>query len=396
MLSSGGSINTTPSIPSPWDAYDDHSDELNLLQSLLSQANSNLRNNREDEANEFNHDDQDDCDRIDLKGLFDMLCPPEERADIESFVKHYPGLTTQYIPIKHIGEGTFSTVYKVLDTQHCTRDNTEWLHASRQDGKDALLVWMTVWRFECLRVQCQSGKTVKQRRLAKQTLREAGLTSLILWLREWIIQEWIPNALKSSRNFPSSPSNANNSNDFTETAPGLKDSVLLAKAMAQCLPHFLAIKRINATSAPVRILDELSYLRVLMGKHNVIPVVTAARFEDQVLVVFPYFALADDFRLLLSATPHSAASSLSSNGWKAADVACYMRLLFEALAWIHQQGIMHRDIKPSNFMFASCRGQAASSKCQGCLVDFGLAQVQIQKIWMKNDLKPVFLFVYGL
>lgn len=59
---------------------------------------------------------------------------------------------------------------------------------------------------------------------------------------------------------------------------------------------------------------------------------------------------------------------------KLRDVAAYMRLLLEALAYVHASRIMHRDIKPSNFLFA----READGGSRGLLVDFGLAQHEEQ------------------
>lgn len=142
--------------------------------------------------------------------------------------------------------------------------------------------------------------------------------------------------------------------------------------MASHPPHFVAIKRINATSAPARILDELSYLRVLGGRANIIPIITGSRFEDQVLVVFPYFCMSE-FREQLEGP------------FKPHEVACYMRLLFMSLQWIHKQGIMHRDIKPSNFLFSA----RDPNCCRAVLVDFGLAQREIRNSHATSHGKPV-------
>ncbi len=126
-------------------------------------------------------------------------------------------------------------------------------------------------------------------------------------------------------------------------------------------PVFVAIKRINATSGPKRIAEELLFLRDLKGLHNVIPIVTAFRLDDQVIAISPFFH-GIDFRELLVTL-------------KVADVAGYLRLLLEALAHVHSNHIMHRDIKPSNFMFARDRG----GTYRGLLVDFGLAQIEEQE-----------------
>lgn len=119
-------------------------------------------------------------------------------------------------------------------------------------------------------------------------------------------------------------------------------------------PHFVALKRINPTSSPERLIDEISFLKELGGQHNVVPIISGMRYQDQVIVVFPYFHSADFREYLCELTP--------------IDISCYMRLLFEALAHIHDHAIIHRDIKPSNFLFSPEDKRAV-------LVDFGLAQV---------------------
>jgi cell division control protein 7 len=50
------------------------------------------------------------------------------------------------------------------------------------------------------------------------------------------------------------------------------------------------------------------------------------------------------------------------------DIQYYLVGLFEALAHVHENGIIHRDIKPSNFLYDF-------HNRKGLLVDFGLAQV---------------------
>jgi serine/threonine protein kinase len=126
-------------------------------------------------------------------------------------------------------------------------------------------------------------------------------------------------------------------------------------------PHFVALKRINPTSSPERLIDEIAFLKELGGKHNVVPVISGMRYQDQVIVVFPYFDCPDFREYLADMAP--------------VDISCYMRLLFEALAHIHQHAIIHRDIKPSNFLFSREDRRAV-------LVDFGLAQVLLEYLCM--------------
>ncbi|KAF9315820.1 hypothetical protein BG003_002616 [Podila horticola] len=117
----------------------------------------------------------------------------------------------------------------------------------------------------------------------------------------------------------------------------------------------VAIKRIYVTSSPERIESEIAILHDLSGHKNVVPLITAFRFNDQVLVVLPYFEHRD-FREYYRDLPMD-------------DIKCYFRSLLKALAHVHAHKIIHRDIKPSNFLYDV-------RKKTGILVDFGLAQRQ--------------------
>ncbi|KAF9135831.1 hypothetical protein BGW39_011420 [Mortierella sp. 14UC] len=117
----------------------------------------------------------------------------------------------------------------------------------------------------------------------------------------------------------------------------------------------VALKRIYVTSSPDRIENEIAILHDLSGHKNVVPLITAFRFMDQVIVVLPYFEHRD-FREYYK--------TLSMDG-----IRCYFRALLKALLHVHNQNIIHRDIKPSNFLYDVERKT-------GMLVDFGLAQRQ--------------------
>ncbi|KAK9766367.1 Cell division control protein 7, variant 2 [Basidiobolus ranarum] len=118
-------------------------------------------------------------------------------------------------------------------------------------------------------------------------------------------------------------------------------------------PVYVAIKRIYVTSSPARIANEISILRDLSGHDCILPLITACRHQDQVVVILPYFEH-DDFRDFYRKLPIQ-------------DMRPYFRALFRALEIIHKEKIIHRDIKPSNFLYNV-------AKKQGALVDFGLAQ----------------------
>ncbi|KAK3818595.1 MAG: serine/threonine protein kinase Hsk1 [Benniella sp.] len=117
----------------------------------------------------------------------------------------------------------------------------------------------------------------------------------------------------------------------------------------------VAIKRIYVTSSPIRIENEVSILRDLSGHKNVVTLITAHRYKDQVILVLPYFEHAE-FRSYYRNLPME-------------DIRCYFRALLSGLAHVHSKKIIHRDIKPSNFLYDPVRKT-------GILVDFGLAERQ--------------------
>ncbi|KAJ3338806.1 hypothetical protein HDU93_009028 [Gonapodya sp. JEL0774] len=126
----------------------------------------------------------------------------------------------------------------------------------------------------------------------------------------------------------------------------------------------VALKRIYESSSAVRITTEIQMLADLSGSPCVVPLITAERKADQVIIVLPYFEH-QDFRDYFT-------------GCTIDDIRCYMRQLFTALVALHDRNIMHRDIKPSNFMYNFITKQ-------GMLTDFGLAQFQLPGITTRSS-----------
>ncbi|CCJ29781.1 unnamed protein product, partial [Pneumocystis jirovecii] len=91
----------------------------------------------------------------------------------------------------------------------------------------------------------------------------------------------------------------------------------------------------------------------VLGNNSIVPIITAMRAKDQIVIVLPYFKHVDfkDYYRNLSLE----------------DIRFYFKELFEALYHVHRNGIIHRDIKPSNFLYDV-------EKRTGVLVDFGLAE----------------------
>ena len=209
--------------------------------------------------------------------------------DVEELIEKFPNLTDTFIPIERIGEGTFSVVYKAIDVRHHQSDNSSWINYSLQDPDDFLLF---------------------ERSLLEKLHPKTKLQS--------ILKNYFKNSLKPSQQ-----------------------------------PYFVALKRINMTSNPERVKDELIFLKELNGSPNVIPLVTALRYEDQIIAVYPFFKH-NDFREYY----HSMSVS---------DIQHYMKNLLVSIKSVHMQGIIHRDLKPNNFLYSA-------EQRRGILVDFGLAQ----------------------
>ncbi|RAL08416.1 serine/threonine protein kinase CDC7 [Aspergillus homomorphus CBS 101889] len=118
-------------------------------------------------------------------------------------------------------------------------------------------------------------------------------------------------------------------------------------------PRFVALKKIYVTSSPLRIQNELELLHDLRGCRSVCPLITAFRYQDQVVAVLPFFPHTD-FRI-------------QYRTFMVADMRHYFRSLFTALHSVHKHNILHRDIKPTNFLYNP-------ELREGVLVDFGLAE----------------------
>ncbi|KAE8395399.1 hypothetical protein ETB97_003108 [Aspergillus alliaceus] len=118
-------------------------------------------------------------------------------------------------------------------------------------------------------------------------------------------------------------------------------------------PRYVALKKIYVTSSPFRIQNELELLHDLRGCRSVCPLITAFRYQDQVVAVLPFFPHTD-FRI-------------QYRTFMVADMRHYFRSLFTALHSVHKHNILHRDIKPTNFLYNP-------EIREGVLVDFGLAE----------------------
>lgn len=116
---------------------------------------------------------------------------------------------------------------------------------------------------------------------------------------------------------------------------------------------YVAIKKIYVTSSPLRIMNELELLHDLRDSPNVCPLITAFRYQDQVIAVLPFFQH-KDFRDYYRDTTIP-------------EMRVYFQSLFMALKSVHDCNIVHRDIKPTNFLYSP-------SQQRGVLVDFGLAE----------------------
>ncbi|KTW27661.1 hypothetical protein T552_02102 [Pneumocystis carinii B80] len=139
---------------------------------------------------------------------------------------------------------------------------------------------------------------------------------------------------------------------FSWNTPLLKRRKILSK-YDNYKKKYVALKKIYVTSSPARIINELKILKDLKGNDSIVPIITAMRMKDQIIIVLPYFKHIDfrDYYRTLSLE----------------DIRFYFKKLFQALYHVHKNGIIHRDIKPSNFLYDVRRRT-------GVLVDFGLAE----------------------
>jgi serine/threonine protein kinase len=304
-----------------------------------------------------------------------------DRSDIENFLESFnsPELAKNLLPVAIIGEGTFSTVYKVIDKNFYECDNSAWTEYSRQSPLDWLRLWRWVYSQEPVekfilyrdgkRCVDRNGKSlgggVGVRTMTAASASTAKNSSKLAVLLRRYLMEWAMRSLDSLL-----PSEKPSEAVLASISPRA-----LQSAMLRFRPYFIALKRINATSSPQRILDEMSFLKHLGGKNNVVPLINGFRCEDQVLVTFPYF-YSEDFRVKLNVRVNFnyflnfifLKEFMGMQNFSINSIACYMRSLFISLAHLHAHNIIHRDVKPSNFLYAPEGGGRA------LLLDFGLAQ----------------------
>ncbi|CAG8609418.1 1024_t:CDS:2, partial [Scutellospora calospora] len=115
----------------------------------------------------------------------------------------------------------------------------------------------------------------------------------------------------------------------------------------------VAIKKIIINYSVERVAEEISILRELRGYNSIIQLLSAHRYEDEVILITPHFEH-DRFRDFYQKMTIE-------------DIKSYFRSLFEALRDTHSHNIVHRDVKPGNFLYNV-------KEKKGILVDFGLAE----------------------
>lgn len=127
------------------------------------------------------------------------------------------------------------------------------------------------------------------------------------------------------------------------------------KAVSRKDNTIVALKVVNKTTAPSRVLEELTVLRDLNGENYCIKLIDVIRHEDQIVMGFPLIESIDFKDFLVKSTID--------------DMRNYMNCLIKAVSHLHSKGIIHRDIKPGNFLYNM-------EQEQGFLIDFGLAQYE--------------------
>ena len=191
-------------------------------------------------------------------------------VEIERFLIGFPTFADSYLPIGKIGEGrnivllslgTFSTVYKALDLHHHKFNNQTW-HKDSADSESK---------------HCQTQELL---------------------------------ALEMYANFPEKFEHLTEvSSNATAIWRALFRKALSFYRDTNIDPVFVALKRINPTSSPDRILDEISFIsdvRYLLNEskfsatsfhENIVNIISVQRHEDQIIVITPYFQHFD-FRVI--------------------------------------------------------------------------------------------------
>ncbi|KAF9170578.1 hypothetical protein BGX20_008783 [Mortierella sp. AD010] len=223
-----------------------------------------------------------------------VVVPEFVRKEMQEFEQGFNGLQGKFKLLDKIGEGTFSSVYKAIDLEYDMYDNSKWDYSMGE----------------------HSAQPKEESKGSSDSTKDA-----------------VPTTSAEAQPVETPP---------VEAAPVEQGKVV-------------AIKRIYVTSSPRRIENEIAILHNLSGHKNVIPLITAFRFKDQVIAVLPYFEHSD-FREYYQTLPME-------------DIRCYLRALLNGLVHVHKHGIIHRDIKPSNFLYDTVTKT-------GVIVDFGLAHLQ--------------------
>lgn len=136
--------------------------------------------------------------------------------------------------------------------EHYERDNESWIDSSRQDPTDPARL------FALFKAINYSVNTRARKKTANSRLNKA--------IKEFVLEKY---------------------GDGKDSL--VSNELAIEQRMKQRPPVFVAVKRINATSGPKRIIEELNYIKQLEGRNHVIPLVTAEKYDDQCVIISPYF-----------------------------------------------------------------------------------------------------------